>query len=102
VLLTGADLPNAFPYFVAIERLLSIGVPPGRGLLILAGYAVVYCLPCVVLLIVGLSARTAVRARLEALVARFGTGTVRRSVPTAGGLMLLGFAVGSIPFWLLA
>ncbi|MDD7962214.1 hypothetical protein [Microbacterium thalli] len=46
VLLTAADLPNAFPYFVAIERLVSSGVGIGTGLAVLAGYAVVYCLPC--------------------------------------------------------
>lgn len=27
VVMTGADLPNAFPYFIAIERLLAAGIP---------------------------------------------------------------------------
>ena len=101
VLLTAADLPNAFPFFIAIERLVTTGIDPATGLLVLAGYAVVYCLPCLVLLIVGLVARDRVRVKLEAIVARFGTGTVRRSIPTAAVMILLGLAVASIPLWLL-
>ncbi|GAB7305064.1 hypothetical protein [Clavibacter michiganensis] len=41
-LITGADLPNAFQYFIAIERLLDAEVTPGEGLLVLAGYAIIY------------------------------------------------------------
>src|SRR3712207_259485 len=53
VLVTAADLPNAFPYLIAIERLVSADVPLASGLWVLAGYAVVYCLPCLALLAVG-------------------------------------------------
>lgn len=100
VLLTAADLPNAFPYFIAIERLVSTGVSVGAGLLVIAGYTFIYCLPCLVLLIVGLVARDRVRAKLQRLVDRFGTGTVRRSVPIAIVLIILGLAVGTIPVWI--
>lgn len=100
-LLTGADLPNAFPYFIAIERLIDAQVTPGQGLLVLACYAVIYCLPCLVLLVVGLFARRRTRALLERLTRRLGTGTVPRSVPHAIVLMLLGVGVGTLPLWLL-
>jgi len=53
VLVTGADLPNAFPYLIAIERLVTTDVPTGLGILVLALYGVVYCLPCLVLLLLG-------------------------------------------------
>lgn len=98
--LTAADLPNAFPYFIAIERLVAAEVPPGAGLAVIAGYTIVYCLPCLVLLAIGLLARDRVRARLERLVARFGTGTVPRSAPVAVTWMVLGAAVLTIPFWI--
>lgn len=101
VLLTAADLPNAFPYFIAIERMVATEVPIGVGLAILAGYTFVYCLPCLILLVVGLTSGGRVRERLERLVDRFGTGTVKRSIPIGIALALLGVAVASIPFWLL-
>jgi hypothetical protein len=89
ILTTGADLPNAFPYFIAIERLIDAGVPAGVGLLALAGYAVVYCIPCLVLLAVGVALGSRVRDRLERLRTRFSTGVVRRSVPAALSLLAL-------------
>lgn len=101
VLLTAADLPNAFPYFIAIERMVATEVPLGVGLATLAGYTVIYCLPCLILLVVGLTHGPQVRERLQRLVDRFGTGTTKRSIPTAIALTLLGLAVASAPFWLL-
>lgn len=101
VLLTAADLPNAFPYFIAIERMVATEVPLGVGLAILAGYTVIYCLPCLILLAVGLTNGDRVRDRLRRLVDRLGTGTVKRSIPVAIVLTLLGVAVASVPFWLL-
>lgn len=98
VVLTAADLPNAFPYFIAIERLVATGVDVGVGLAVIAGYTVIYCLPCLILLAVGLIARERVRAMLERLVKRFGTGTVKRSIPVAVTWMLIGIAVLSVPF----
>ncbi|WP_461476695.1 GAP family protein [Microbacterium sp. HJ5] len=98
VLLTAADLPNAFPYFIAIERLVSNEVSVGVGLAVIAGYTVIYCLPCLILLTVGLIARDRVRSALQRLVDRFGTGTVKRSAPIAIIFILLGIGVGSIPF----
>ncbi len=94
VLVTGADLPNAFPYLVAIERLVAAGVATGPGILVLALYAVVYCLPCLVLLLLGTLHGERVRRRLVRVYDRIGRErTVPRSLPVAAGLALL--AVGA-------
>ena len=42
VILTAADLPNAFPYFIAIERLVDAGVDTGTALIALAAYTFIY------------------------------------------------------------
>lgn len=82
VLVTGADLPNAFPYLVAIERLLAAAVPPGVGALALACYAVVYVLPCLLLVVATVARGERVRRRLDGLHRRLG----------AGGLAAIGLA----------
>jgi len=102
VLLTGADLPNAFPYFIAIERLIDAGTTPAQGLGVLAGYAVIYCLPCLILLLVGLTSRSRTRAFLTRITQRFGTGEVRASPAIAITLILLGIGVGTLPLWALS
>lgn len=71
--MTGADLPNAFPYFIAIERLLAAGITPPTAVVVLWAYALVYCLPCLLLLVLGLSHGDRVTAGLRRLHARFGT-----------------------------
>ncbi|MFD3448651.1 GAP family protein [Microbacteriaceae bacterium 4G12] len=98
-LLTGADLPNAFPYFIAIERLIDAGVTAGEGLLVLVGYAAIYCLPCLILLAIGLLARERTGAFLARITDRLGTGDIRASVPAAVTLLALGVAVGTLPLW---
>lgn len=100
-LLTAADLPNAFPYFIAIERLVDAGVGTAEGLLVLAGYAVIYCVPCLVLLVVGLVARRRTRALLDRLTTRLGTGELRASWPLGVALIALGLLVTSLPWWAL-
>jgi hypothetical protein len=90
LLMTGADLPNAFPYFIAIERIVNADVGAVRALLIIAGYALVYCLPCLLLLIVGVTRGDRVRRRLGALYERLGAEKKQpRSVPIATGCLLL-------------
>lgn len=101
VLVTGADLPNAFPYFISIERMVTNEVNQSSGLLIILGYTLVYCLPCLILLLVGKLSREATRNWLERLVTKLGTGTVKRSIPMAIVNIGLGLAVASIPFFLL-
>ncbi len=76
VLVTAADLPNAFPYFIAIERLVAAELAIGTGLLVLAGYALVYCLPCLLLLAGGTLWGDKVRSRLQNLFDRFGRSRV--------------------------
>jgi hypothetical protein len=97
--MTGADLPNAFPYFIAIERMIDADTSTGIGFLVLAGYAVIYCVPCLILLALGISHGGKVRDRLRRVHERFSTGTAKRSVPTAIALFLLGAAVLSIALW---
>ncbi|MBO0983785.1 GAP family protein [Rathayibacter sp. SD072] len=100
-LLTGADLPNAFPYFIAIERLLDARLGPAEGLLVLAGYAVIYCLPCLVLLAVGLRARKRTHDALSYVAEHLGSGEVRASPTTGAVLIVLGAVVASLPYWAL-
>ena len=99
VLVTGADLPNAFPYFIAIERMIDARIMTGTGLLVLAGYAVIYCLPCLILLTLGIARGDRMRQRLQKTYDRFATGTTARSVPAAVALAVLGLGVLSIAVW---
>ncbi len=99
VLATGADLPNAFPYLIAIERLNAAHVPTGTGVAVLAIYALVYCLPCLVLLIAGLVWRGRITAPLQRVYERLGAERVlRRSLPAAAGLLLLSVVVAVLAF----
>jgi hypothetical protein len=76
VVMTGADLPNAFPYFIAIERLLAAGIATPTAVPVLAAYALVYCLPCLALLALGLNRGERVIGALRRLHDRFGTEAV--------------------------
>ncbi|WP_157970505.1 GAP family protein [Nakamurella deserti] len=97
VVATGADLPNAFPYLLAIERLNAADVPVGPGLGVLAGYALVYCLPCLVLLVAGVVWRDHITTRLRRVYERLGAERVQaRSVPVALGLFLLAAVVAVV------
>ena len=101
VLATGADLPNAFPYLVAIERLNAAQVPTGAGLVVLTLYALVYCLPCLLLLFAGLTWRGHITSRLQRVYERLGAERMQlRSVPIALGLLLLAAAVTALAFTL--
>lgn len=99
ILVTGADLPNAFPYFIAIERMIDADITTGVGLLALAGYALIYCIPCLVLLGLGIAHGDRVRLRLQKVYDRFATGTIKRSIPAALALALLGVGVLTIAVW---
>ena len=96
VIMTGADLPNAFPYFIAIERMIDAEVGLSTGVLVLAGYSVVYCLPCLILLVLGVLFRDRVRQRLQKLVHAVTTGTVRRSGWAFIGLALAAIGVAAV------
>lgn len=97
VLMTGADLPNAFPYFIAIERLVTAQLGTVTAVLVLVAYAVIYCVPCLVLLALGLRRGERVTAALRRLHDRFGTeATIPPSRKRAAGLLLASAAVASI------
>lgn len=96
VLMTGADLPNAFPYFIAIERLITSDVSAPGAIGLLAAYAVTYCLPCLVLLAIGLRGGPVSR-HLRRLHDRFGTGAdVPASRARAACLAALAAALAAI------
>lgn len=97
VVMTGADLPNAFPYFIAIERLLAADVGTVTAVLVLAAYSLVYCLPCLVLLAVGLRRGDRVVAALRRLHDRFGTDAVIPASPLrASAFLVAALGVGAI------
>ncbi|TFC96794.1 MULTISPECIES: GAP family protein [Cryobacterium] len=98
-LLTAADLPNAFPYFIAIERLLDAQARTGEALLVLVGYTVIYCIPCLLLLVIGLLSRQPTRTLLARITNRLGTGAVPASLLWAFTLMMLGLVIGTLPLW---
>ena len=98
VLMTGADLPNAFPYFIAIERLVTAEVGSPSAIALLAAYAVIYCLPCLVLLAIGLRGGPVTR-HLRRLHDRFGTeAEIPASKPRAAGLAVLAAGLAAIAF----
>ncbi|MHA7270150.1 GAP family protein [Arthrobacter sp. HLT1-20] len=99
ILITGADLPNAFPYFIAIERMIAADVDTPIGLFVLAGYALVYCTPCLLLLALGMAHGDKVRMRLRKVLDRFSTGTIKRSIPAAIAMLALATAVLTIALW---
>ncbi|WP_445259017.1 hypothetical protein [Nocardioides aurantiacus] len=97
VVMTGADLPNAFPYVIAVERLLDASVGTGTALLVLALYAVVYCVPCLVLLALGLRHSDRVTGWLRRLHDRFGSEATMPANPwKALVLLVLAVAVGAV------
>ena len=99
VVMTGADLPNAFPYFIAIERLLAADVATATAAVVLAAYAAVYCVPCLVLLALGLSRRGRVLGALRRLHDRFGSEAVIPASRWRAAAFLVGaIAVAAIAF----
>jgi cytochrome c biogenesis protein CcdA len=100
VLVTGADLPNAFPYIIAIERLVAAQVALGPAVVVLLAYGLVYCLPCLLLLLLGAVRGDRVRRRLGRFYDRIGRArTVLRSVPVA---VLLSTAAAGVASFALA
>jgi hypothetical protein len=97
LVMTGADLPNAFPYFIAIERIVDADIGTTRSLLIIAGYALVYCLPCLLLLIAGAARGDRIRRRLGGLYERLGAEKKQpRSVLIATGYLVAAAGVLTI------
>jgi hypothetical protein len=77
-----------------MERLGAAQVPTGTGVTVLALYALVYCLPCLVLLVAGPLWRGRVTAPLRRVYERLGAERLQqRSIPAALGLLLLAAGV---------
>lgn len=97
LLATAADLPNAFPYLIAIERLTAAEVEPGSGLLVLVGYALIYCLPCILLLVAGSIWHERISGRLQRIYERFGAARhLPRSIPVAVATIAAGLVVAAL------
>ncbi|GAB3225324.1 hypothetical protein GCM10027447_14610 [Glycomyces halotolerans] len=82
-LTTASDLPSAFPLFLAVSRLVDAPISTAQGLALLAGYTVVYALPTLGVLVVGLRFKDRMRDRLEQLANGYGKGEVPASRPIA-------------------
>lgn len=82
---TVADLPNAFPLFVAVERLTSAPLEGPVAVLALAGYVAVYALPIGVVIVVGAWKSDQARSAMRRITDRFLSGTARRSLPLVAG-----------------
>ncbi|MBB2958100.1 GAP family protein [Pseudoclavibacter helvolus] len=91
---TLADLPNAFPMFFAVERLIDANVPAPAALTALAGYTVVYAIPTVLALVLGIVFKDRPRDRFREVYDRLTGGEVRASRPMAG----LHFAIAAACF----
>ena len=81
--------------------MVSLDVNQSAGLLIILGYSLIYCLPCLILLLVGTLSRDVTKYWLKRVVSKLGSGLVKRSVPIAVITIAAGIVVGSIPFVLL-
>ncbi len=76
------------PYFIAIERIVSADAGTPQALLVLAGHALVYCLPCMLLLAFGAVHGERVRRRLRGVYERLGAERKQpRSVLIAVGYL---------------
>jgi hypothetical protein len=80
--------------------MVSTDVGITTGLLVLLGYTIIYCLPCLILLLVGTVNRDRTRSWLQRIVAKFGSGTVKRSIAIGIITIAAGVGVASIPFFL--
>ena len=97
VLVTGADLPNAFPYPIAIERLTTSEVSPNTGIVVLATYTLVYCRPCLLLLAAHVVGRDRITVRLQRVYDRLGTArTQPQSLPVAVFLLVQSATIAAI------
>ena len=96
VVATLADLPNAFPLLLAVERLTSAGLAWTTAVPVLVVYAAVYAAPIAVLVGLGAWRGERVRGTLRRVTDRFLTGTARRSVPLAVTFAAGGAAAGTV------
>jgi len=84
------DLPTAFPFLLALERLVSAHVPAATAVLALVGYLVVLSAPSLVVVGVVAAHRDRARALLDGLLGRLGGK--ERSVPVVVACVVLAAA----------
>lgn len=87
---TIADLPNAFPLLIAIERMVSNQVTAPTA--VLAFYTLIYALPIAATIAVGVIKGEAAREVMRRVTNRFLAGTAKRSIPLTATFALLGAA----------
>lgn len=94
---TAVDLPNAFPYVIAIERMLEAGIAFGATVALIALYSAIYCVPCLVLVGLWRVRGNVVRERLGPYIERFRAGGPRpASWRAATAFLAAGLTVAGI------
>lgn len=93
---TVVDLPNAFPYVIAIERLIDAGVEDLTAAGVIAVYGLIYCLPCIALVILWRLPGAPIQRRLAPHIERFRAGGPRPAQPGRAAVYLLGATVVAI------
>lgn len=93
---TVADLPNAFPLFIAVERLTAADVTGAPALLALLAYGAVYATPVAAVVGLGIWKGDRARAVMRRITERFLSGTARRSIPLAAALGVACAAAGCV------
>lgn len=78
-LATVADLLNGFPMFLAVERIINAEVPSSTGVLLLMGYSVIYILPTLAVLILGIAFGQRSRDRIQRIYNRYALGEAKAS-----------------------
>ena len=78
-LATVADIFNAFPLFLALDRIVEVDVSAGTAVLTLVVYSLIYILPTFALLGLGLIYRKRVVVKLEQFLGRFIGGESKAS-----------------------
>lgn len=96
IVATVADLPNAFPLFLAVERLTSAPLSWQAALAALVGYAMVYALPVAVVVGLGVWNGSRARAVMKRVTDRFLSGTARRSLTLASGFAIAAAGSGTV------
>lgn len=83
ILATIGDLPNSFPMFFAVERIIDAQVETSTAVALLFGYNFLYAFPTLVILVVGLMYHERLRALMQRAYDRHVTGVSQRNLKTA-------------------
>lgn len=83
VLATIGDLPNSFPMFFAVERIIDAQIGTGTAIALLFGYNFLYAFPTLVILVIGLIYYERLRDRMQRAYDRHVTAVSQRNPKTA-------------------